>query len=138
MGKAKILIYIAWAQSLAALLGSLFMSRILNFPPCELCWYQRIFMFPILFILTVGILRRDKNLGYYTLPLSITGLLISIYHNFVYYGVISENLTPCRIDVPCNKVQLELFGFITIPLLSLIAFAIITSCIAVALKTNKK
>lgn len=138
MGKAKILMYAAWAQSLTALLGSLFMSRILNYIPCELCWYQRIFMFPLFFILTVGILKKDKNVGFYALPLSITGFLISLYHNFVYYGLISEKLSPCRPDIPCTQKQLELFGFLTIPLLSLIAFVIITFCIGAAIKLNKK
>ncbi len=134
----KYLSYLAWAQALASTLGSIILSRFVNFVPCELCWYQRILMFPLVAIIAVGILRKDKNLPYYALPLSIAGLLVAAYHNLLYYGIISETLSPCRIDVPCTSRQLELFGFITIPLLSFLSFAIITFCMFVVLKANKK
>ncbi len=114
------------------------MSRVLGFPPCELCWYQRILMFPLVAILTVGILKKDKNLPLYVLPLSIAGLIIAAYHNLLYYGVIPESINPCILGVSCLERQLELFGFITIPLLSLVSFAIINLCMALMLKGNKK
>ncbi len=134
----KWLNYLAWAVALTSTLGSIFLSRFVNFVPCELCWYQRILMFPLVAIIAVGILRKDKKLPYYALPLSITGLLVAIYHNLLYYRVIPESISPCRIDIPCTSRQLELLGFITIPLLSLISFAIITFCMFAVLRTNKK
>ncbi len=134
----KVLSYIAWTQALAATVGSVFMSKVLNFAPCELCWYQRIFMFPLIFIIAIGILKKDKNMTIYALPLAICGLLISIYHNLLYYGVVSESIAPCTIGVPCTQKQLELFGFLTIPLLSFISFAIITFCLVLIYKNNKK
>lgn len=134
----KILQYVAWAQALGATVGSIFMSRVLNFPPCELCWYQRIFMFPLVIIIAVGILKKDKNMVLYALPLSAIGLAISIYHNLLYYGIIPETISPCTLGVSCIQKQLDLFGFITIPLLSFVSFAIITFCLAIIYKNNKK
>lgn len=120
------LAYLAWFQGLIATLGSLFFSEVMDLAPCILCWYQRIMMYPLVFILTVGILLRDQRLRYYVLPLSITGLIISIYHNLLYYNIISESLAPCTAGVSCTTRQIELFGFITIPLMALTAFTVIT------------
>lgn len=130
--------YIAFTQALAATLGSLYFSEIAGFPPCVLCWYQRICMYPILAIMTVGILRKDKGLPYYVLPFSITGLLIGIYHNLLYYKIIPESNAPCIQGVSCTTKFIEWFGFVTIPFLSLSAFALITACMIFLLLKNKK
>ena len=117
---------LAFVLALVGTLMSLFFSEILHLPPCVLCWYQRIFMYPIVAILAVGILRKDKNVAYYVLPLSIVGLIISIYHNLLYYSILPENVAPCIQGISCTTRQIEWFGFVTIPLLSFIAFATIT------------
>jgi disulfide bond formation protein DsbB len=115
----------------------LFFSNVLNLPPCVLCWFQRICMYPIIALATVGILRRDKGLAYYVLPLSIIGFLISLYHNLLYYGILPESIAPCRTGVSCTTRQIELLGFITIPLLSFTAFAIITTSMILYLRQLK-
>lgn len=120
------LAYLAWVQSLIAMFGSLFFSEVMKLPPCSLCWYQRILMYPLVFILATGILLEDKRLKYYVLPLSITGLLIAIYHNLLYYNIIPEAIVPCSTGVSCTTRQLMWLGFITIPLMSLTAFSNIT------------
>lgn len=121
----KYLLYIAWIQSLLAMLGSLYFSEIRKFPPCILCWYQRIFMYPLTLIIAIGILRKDKNLPYYVLPLSIIGTVIAFYHNLLYFNIIPESLAPCVAGVSCTTKFIEFFGFITIPFLSLCAFLLI-------------
>jgi disulfide bond formation protein DsbB len=121
--KAK-LIYLAWVQALTATLGSLFFSEILKLAPCVLCWYQRIAMYPLVVILTVGILLRDTRLKFYALPLSLTGLGISIYHNLLYYKFIPESIAPCTTGISCTTRQIEWLGFVTIPLMALIAFTV--------------
>lgn len=130
--------YIAFAQALLATLGSLYFSEIAHFTPCVLCWYQRICMYPLVAILAVGILKKDKNLPYFVLPLSLIGLAISSYHNLLYYGVIPEALAPCTAGVSCTTRFFAWFGFVTIPLLSFTAFAIITACMVLLLKQKKK
>lgn len=119
-------VYIAWTQALIATLGSLFFSEVMQLPPCVLCWYQRIAMYPLVVVLAVGILLRESRLRLYVLPLSLTGLAISVYHNLLYYNVIPEAMIPCTMGVSCTTRQLEWLGFITIPLLALVAFAIIS------------
>ena len=121
-----LLVYVAWVQALVATLGSLFFSEVLHLLPCLLCWYQRILMYPLVGILTVGILLRDTRVRWYVLPLSGLGLAIALYHNLLYYGILPEGIVQCTTGVSCTQRQLEWLGFITIPLLSLTAFTIIT------------
>ena len=131
-------LYIAWAISLLAMLGSLYFSNVRDFPPCVLCWYQRICLYPLVIILGVGILKRDfKNIAAYVLPLSIIAMLIGIYHNLLYYNVIPEAIAPCTAGVSCTTKFIEYLGFITIPLLSLIASTSITVLMLVHRKLNK-
>ena len=118
----KNLLKFAFIVSIISTAGSLFFSEVLKFPPCPLCWYQRIFMYPLVLILAIGIWKKDKNLPYFVLPLSITGLIISAYHNLLYYGIIPESIAPCTLGISCTTKQIEWFGFITIPMLSLLSF----------------
>lgn len=121
--------YVAWVIALVAAAGSLFFSEVMQLPPCVLCWYQRIAMYPLIFIIGTGILLRDGRMKIYALPLCLAGLAISIYHNLLYYGFIPESITPCTEGVPCNAVQVEWFGFITIPLMGLGAFVVMALCL---------
>lgn len=118
--------YLAWLQALVAMAGSLYFSEVLGFIPCSLCWYQRILMYPLVAILAMGILLRDQRMRYYVLPLSLTGFLVALYHNLLTWGIISEGIVPCTAGVSCTVEWINWFGFITIPLLSLIAFSVIT------------
>lgn len=134
----KNILYLAWIQALVATLGSLFFSEVMKYTPCVLCWYQRIAMYPLVAILAVGILRKDKAVTAYALPLGIIGWVIALYHNLVYYGIVSENLVPCSEGVSCTTRFFAWFGFITIPLLSLIAFSVINMCLLIFKKENEK
>ena len=131
------LLFLAWITALFAVAGSLYFSEIRDFPPCVLCWYQRICMYPLVAILAVGILRRDSNVAYYVLPLSLAGLAISIYHNLLYYNIIPESAAPCVAGISCTTVYIEWFGFITIPLLSLAGFAFLSGLMFIALKRKE-
>ena len=112
----------AWAIALFAMIGSLYFQYVMNLAPCVLCWYQRIFMYPLVFILLVGILIKEAKVHLYVLPLSIIGLAIALYHNLLYYKVIPESLAPCVQAYPALPGRLSGLGFISIPLLSLTAF----------------
>ena len=133
----KNILYIAFVQALVATLGSLYFSEIAHFPPCVLCWYQRICMYPIVALSAVGILRRDKNAPYYILPLSVIGLFIAAYHNLLYYSILPESAAPCVAGVSCTTKFIEWFGFVTIPFLSLVAFAVITVSMVFFIKQKK-
>lgn len=123
--------YLAFTLALAATLGSLFFGEVMKLPPCTLCWYQRICLFPLTVILAVGIVQRDRRLAAYALPLVLIGVGIAIYHNLLYFGFIPETLSPCTEGVSCSSRQIEWLGFITIPLLALFGFlSILASLIA--------
>ena len=123
------LAYAAWIIALLATVGSLFFSEVMNLPPCALCWYQRIATYPLVLVIGVGIVLRDRRMKYYALPLSLGGLAIAVYHNLLYYGFIPEAAAPCTQGVSCTETQIEWFGFITIPLMSLAAFVVMSLCL---------
>lgn len=124
-GINAILPFLVWVTALVATVGSLFFSEVMELPPCVLCWYQRIAMYPLVFIVATGIAMQDTRWKVYALPLAIAGLAISIYHNLLYYGVIPESITPCKQGISCTTVQIEWLGFITIPGMALTAFVLV-------------
>ncbi len=130
-------LYLAFTVALLSTLVSLFFSEILLLPPCVLCWYQRITMYPLVVILGVGILKKDNLLPFYVLPLSISGALIALYHNLLYYNFIPESLAPCIAGVSCTTRFFEWFGFITIPFLSFLSFTIITAIMVYYLRSER-
>ncbi|MGD6891803.1 disulfide oxidoreductase [Bacillus mobilis] len=119
-------LYFAWIVSMIATLGSLFFSEILGFIPCELCWYQRIMMYPLCIILGIATFYNEKNMKKYVLPISIIGGSISLYHYAIQKIPGVSEINPCVQGVPCNVDYINWFGFITIPFLALIAFSFIT------------
>ena len=118
-------VFLAFLVSLIATLGSLFFSEIMNFIPCSLCWYQRIFMYPLVIIFLIALLYPDDKVFKYAFTLGFIGWLISVYHNLLMFKIIPEKLSPCVQGIPCSVDYLNWLGFITIPLLSFFAYTII-------------
>ncbi len=118
-------LFLAWLSALIAMLGSLFFSIVMEFPPCILCWYQRIAMYPLVATLLIDLLAFPKINFKYSYPLIIIGLFFSIYHNLIHYDIIAQTISPCVSGVPCSTKYIDIFGFITIPMLSFMAFGII-------------
>jgi len=117
---------LAWLAAIIATLGSLYFSEVMHFIPCMLCWYQRIFMYPLAIILGIAFYRNDQGIYRYVLPLSIIGMLISGYHTLLQKLPYLQQFEMCTTGVPCSKDYINWLGFITIPLLAFIAFTIIT------------
>ena len=130
-------VHLALIQAIAAFLGSMYFSNIAGYPPCVLCWYQRICMFPLVLTLIVGILRRDARVHLYVLPAAIIGWIIAFYHNLLYYKIIPDTLAPCTTGVSCTTKFIEYFGFVTIPLLSFIAFTVIITFMFINARVQK-
>ncbi|OIP57685.1 MAG: hypothetical protein AUK12_02910 [Candidatus Levybacteria bacterium CG2_30_37_29] len=109
--------------SLSATLGSIFLSEVAKYPPCELCWIQRVFMFPQAVILGIGMVKNDISARLYSVVLSTIGLLIAAYHILVQNG---QLLSPCsNQSVNCSVKQFVYFGYVTIPVMSATAFAVL-------------
>lgn len=117
--------YMAWVVSLIATLGSLYFSEIRGFIPCELCWYQRILMYPLVIILGIGTFYRDFSVKRIVLPMAAIGWCISFYHYLVQKVPGFAEIRPCLNGVPCNAQYINWFGFVTIPFLALTAFTFI-------------
>jgi len=120
---------IAWIQAVVAMIGSLFFSLVMQLPPCDLCWYQRIAIYPLVIILGIGLIKKDGNSLLYAFPLAVIGWVIAAYHNLLYYNILPEAMAPCKAGISCTTRYVEWFGFLTIPLLSLMAFTIILACL---------
>ena len=119
------LIFGAWLISCVSMGGSLFFSEVMEFPPCILCWYQRIAMYPLVAIFMVGLFPLSKEVFKYSAPFVALGWLIALWHNLLHLGIIKEDLSPCREGVSCSTVYINWMGFITIPLLSFVAFSLL-------------
>jgi disulfide bond formation protein DsbB len=118
--------YLSWAIAVVATLGSLFFSEVMEFEPCKLCWYQRILMYPLVIILGIAAVKKDRNISVYVLPLTILGAAVSTYHYLLEKtDWIPSTSFSCGI-VPCDVDYINWLGFITIPFLALIAFVLIT------------
>lgn len=129
---------LAWLQSFVATLGSLYFSEVRHFNPCVLCWYQRICMYPLVALFLVGLWRKDRDVVWYTLPLTVIGLVIALYHNLIYYHLISESFKPCAVGASCTTKFFAWYGFITIPLMSLTAFTIILILTVLYLRVTRE
>ncbi|OGA64340.1 MAG: 2-oxoglutarate dehydrogenase [Betaproteobacteria bacterium RIFCSPLOWO2_12_FULL_67_28] len=113
-------------------LGALFFGEVVKVPTCVLCWYQRIFMFPLALILPIGLFPFDRKVLRYALPLAAIGGLIALYHVLLVAGVIPETMQPCTQGVPCKEQVMVWLGFVTIPLLALLAFVAIVVLLCIA------
>jgi len=125
LNKNWAILFSVWVLVTVSTLGSLFFSYIMEFAPCVLCWYQRICLFPLVIILATGLFPFEKRVIKYSLPLAIAGWITAFYHNLLYSGIIPQDLQPCSKGVSCTEKYIDLFGFLTIPMLSLISFSII-------------
>ena len=111
--------------------GSLYYSEVANFPPCRLCWYQRIAMYPLVPLLGIEAWRRDAGIRVYAATLAGAGAVVSTYH------VVLERFPDLESGVcdptnPCTLIWVRRFGYLTIPTMALSAFAVILTLLAVA------
>ena len=125
MKNNKLYMQIIFIMSLVAMLGSLYFSEIRLYEPCEMCWYQRILMYPIVLLSFIGLIKGDINARLYVRAMSGIGLLVSTYHYALQkIPALGESTNACM-GVSCTVQYINWAGFITIPLLALTAFIII-------------
>jgi disulfide bond formation protein DsbB len=118
----------------------------MEFAPCVLCWYQRIFLFPLVIVLAVGLFPYDKKVVKFSLPLAIAGWLTAAYHNLLYAGVIPKSIQPCipksiqpcSQGVSCTEEYIDLFGFMSIPMLSLLSFTAIITLLTILMRRESQ
>ncbi len=118
-------LFLAWGTSVIAMAGSLYFSEIKQYEPCELCWYQRILMYPLVILLLIAYMKKDFKISLYTSVLSGIGACISLYHYLIQKITFFSETAPACGRVPCTGQYINWGGFITIPFLALTAFIII-------------
>lgn len=113
-----------------ATLGSLYYSEVVGYVPCVLCWAQRIFMYSLAVVLTVGAIRNDPGVRTYGLALAIPGAAIAAYHSWL--QAFPRVTSFCTAEAPCAERHVWEFGFVSIPFMALSGFLLIIALLAIA------
>jgi disulfide bond formation protein DsbB len=132
------LLLTAWLIAATATASALFIGEVMMMVPCQLCWYQRIFMFPLAIVLGMACFSDDRRGAVYALPLAVGGLLMAAYHTLLVAGLIPKSWIPCSAGVSCADQKLEILNGIQIPWLSLVAFFTITLLLTLFLRRTPK
>ena len=120
----------AWAAATLAMAGSLYFSEVAHYTPCTLCWYQRIAMYPLVLILAIAAIRREIGIRRYAVPLAAVGAVISGYHYLLeWFPQIDTGA--CTVGIPCTQVWFREFGFVSLPLLALVAFGLVIAVLLI-------
>lgn len=106
-----------------AMAGSLYFSESAGYIPCELCWFQRIAMYPLAILLAIAAVRRDRSILPYATVLASLGLLVSAYH--IQLQLWPDQSSFCDVTNPCSGRWVEAFGWMTIPQMAGLSFAMI-------------
>lgn len=138
MKKDWTLLLLAWLVATTATLGALFIGEVMGMTPCVLCWYQRIFMFPIAIILGIACFTDDRRGAVYSLALALGGLAMASYHTLLVAGLIPKAWVPCSAGVSCADQKLEILNGVQIPWLSLAAFMALTIFLVVYLRKSPR
>lgn len=118
-------LWLAWAVATVATAGSLWFSEGADFIPCRLCWFQRIAMYPLVIVLLVGAILKDRRAFWYAIPFPLIGMLISAYHVYIEVNPESESQGCKTSGAPCSTKWIDEFGYMTIPVLAGSAFVLI-------------
>lgn len=136
-GLARQAAALAWLTAAVATAGSLYFSESAGYLPCRLCWFQRIAMYPLVAIVLVGLLLRDRRMPLYAIAFPLVGAAFSIYHIYIEVNPEAESAA-CRQGVPCSTRWIDEFGYVTIPVMALSAFSLIAVLLVVCLIAGRR
>lgn len=106
---------------------SLWYSEIIGLPVCVLCWFGRVFMYPLAVVLPIAAYRRDVSIVPYALALSVAGMLVTGYHHFYQVGLAPGALCDALAGgSDCMTRYVFELGFVTMPLMGFTLFAAVT------------
>ncbi len=119
-------LFLTWLITLIVLLTTLYFSNVLGFPVCPLCWYQRICIYPLALIIGIATFRNDGDIALYTIPMTLIGMAFALLQYIEQIVPTFRPMLVCGQGASCHMMHIHYFGFITLPLLSLIACIIMT------------
>jgi len=121
-----------------AVLGSLYFSDVLLIPPCYLCWWQRIFMYSLFGLTLSSLIFKIRLQKIHVLSLAVPGFLFAFYHYLLQtFGLFKEFSSCTTSATPCDAIDVNYFGFITIPFLSLMAFTTIILIVVLSVRRTR-
>lgn len=123
---------LAWVVALVTMLGSLYYSKVQGYVPCELCWYQRIVLYPWSVMLAIAAWRRDSSIRIYAIPVLCIGVVISVYHSYIQWWPPSNGTSFCSATAPCTLKYVDQLGFVTLPFMALSAAAVIIALLSIS------
>lgn len=132
----RVAVPLAWIVATVATLGSLYYSEVADFVPCKLCWYQRICMYPLVIVLGVAALRRDRGVRFTAIPLAGIGAVIASYHAWIQAYPPVGGTSFCTLDAPCTERYVWEFGFVSLPLMALSGFLFVIVMMVLARPGN--
>ncbi|MBA6347295.1 MULTISPECIES: disulfide bond formation protein B [unclassified Colwellia] len=124
LSKGWLLLFSVWVLATISTLASLFFSEVVKLPVCSLCWYQRIAMYPLVVILPMALFPFDAKVTRYASVLVLFGWLTALFHVLLVAGYIPKSAQPCVQDIPCSETHLNVFGFLNMPMMSLLTFSL--------------
>ena len=115
---------LGFLAALGAFALSLFYSNIVGFPPCELCWIQRIFLYPQLILFGMELYKRDRSIVDFSIVFAVFGSIVSLYHVYVENGgtkglACANIATTSTTEISCATRYIYEFGYITMPIMAL-------------------
>lgn len=136
-GLGETALWAAFAIAAVSTGGSLWFSEVAGLPPCKLCWFQRICMYPLTVVCGVAALRRDLRVLWTALPLAVVGMGVSLYHVLLERFPSLEGGSGCDPLNPCTIVWFRRFGFVSLPFMALSGFAGIAMLVVVASRSHR-
>ncbi|MET0420958.1 MAG: disulfide bond formation protein B [Acidimicrobiia bacterium] len=130
-------VLVAWLVAVVTTAGSLYYSEHLGFLPCELCWYQRILMYPLVIVLGVAVLNRDRFVWITGLVFVVLGVPLSLYHWLVERVPSLAESTSCSVTAPCSAPYFEKFGYVTLAWMCMSSFLLIGSLLVISATVPK-
>ncbi len=118
------LLSFTWLLSVLALLVTLYLSEILHWPVCHLCWYQRICLYPQVILLGMAVYRGRQDIVPYSIALLVVGFLFALYQTLEQHIPALQSIGVCGQGPSCSTIHMQLFGFLTLPMLSCIGFLV--------------
>lgn len=129
-------LYFAWLVSLVGFCLSVLYGEILKNPPCPLCWYQRIALFPLVILLGIAAYRGEKFVVPYVLPIVFVGGALALFQVLRDVFPSLARVQVCNIGVSCSNVGFTFFGFSGFPLLSMLGFFFIAAFLLLSLRAR--
>lgn len=136
-GAADVALPFAWAVATTCTVGSLYMSEVRHFTPCLLCWYQRICMYPLVVLLGIAALRRDRGIWRYALPIAVIGAAVSTYH-YLHERFPEAVTTSCDLSASCSTVWIWELHFLSIPGMAWVGFVLVSTLLLVARAAERR